>query len=91
MPCHHALYFISKLRGQGSEVENFVDEYFSVAKICATYAENVPPLTDLNDWEVVNPGFKLEPPILRKPPGRPKNKTIEGSHEKVPRLGASKK
>ena len=38
MPCHHALYFISKLRGEGSEVEILVDEYFSVAKICATYA-----------------------------------------------------
>ena len=26
MPFHHALYFISKLRGEGAEVENFVDE-----------------------------------------------------------------
>ena len=90
MPCHHALHFISKLRAEGAEIENFVDECFSVAKFCATYAENVPPLTDLNDWEVVNPGFNLEPPILRRPPGRPKKKIIEASHENVPRLGKSK-
>ena len=51
LPCDHALYFIFKLRGEGAEIENFVDDYFTVAKFSATYAENVPPMADENDWE----------------------------------------
>ena len=88
LPCHHALYFILKLRGEGAEIENFVHEYFSVAKFSATYAQNVPLMVDVHDWEIVNPGFKLEPPILRRPPGRPRKLRIKACHEKVSRLEA---
>ena len=91
LPCHHALYFILKLRGEGAEIENFVHEYFSVAKFAATYAQNVPPMVDVHDWEIVNPGFKLEPPILRRPPGRPRKLRIKASHEKGSRLGARRR
>ena len=61
-----------------------------MAKVCATYAENVPPMADANDWEIVNPGFKLEPPNFRRPCGRPPKLSIEGSHEKGSRLGSRK-
>jgi hypothetical protein len=60
LPCCHALYFILKLRGEGAKIENFVDQFNSVEKLYATYAENVPSLADEDDWEIVNPAFKLE-------------------------------
>ena len=76
LPCHHALFFILALRGEGGEIENFVDDYFSVAKFSATYAENIPAMRDPNDWDTVSPGFKLEPPIVRRSCGRPRNLKI---------------
>ena len=88
VPCHHALYFILKLRGEGAEIWNFVDDYYSVAKFNATYAENVPPMTGKHQWEIVDSGFKLDPPIRRRPPGRPRKQRIKGSHENRARLGA---
>ena len=91
LPCHHAIYFILKLRGNGAEIENYVDNYFSVDKFAATYAENVPPMADENDWEIVDPGFKLQPPVLRRPPGRPRKLRIEASTDKGSRLGARKR
>ena len=59
-----------------------------MAKFAATYAENVPPMADVHDCEIVIPRFKLEPPILRRPPGRPRKLRIKASHEKGSRLGA---
>jgi hypothetical protein len=81
---------ILKLRSEGAEIEIFVDQFYRVEKFYATYAENVPPMADESDWEIVNPGFKLEPPILRRPHGSPKKKMIEASYEKVPRLRSRK-
>ena len=71
LPCHDALHFILKLRGRGAEIENYVHNYFSVDNFAATYAENIPPMADENNWEMVDPGFKIEPPVLRRTPGRP--------------------
>jgi hypothetical protein len=86
LPCCHALYFILKLRGEGAEIEIFADQFYRVEKFYATYAENVPQMADKSDWEIVNQGFKLEPPILRRPHGSPKKQMIEASYEKVPRF-----
>ena len=91
LPCHHALHFILKLRGRGAEIENYVHTYLSVDKFAATYAENIPPIADENDWEIVDPGFKLEPPVLRRPPGRPRKERTEAFTAKGSRLGARKR
>ena len=60
-------------------------------KFATTYVENVPPMADENNWEIVDPGFKLQPPVLRRPPGRPRKLRIEASTDKCPRLGARKR
>jgi hypothetical protein len=43
-PCIHALFFMTVIGDEIGEVDQYVSEYFSVAKFKATYAENVPAL-----------------------------------------------
>jgi hypothetical protein len=42
LPCIHALFFITSLRGVAAEIDQYVHEYYSIAKFITTYAENVP-------------------------------------------------
>ena len=80
-PCIHALYFLLVLRGEKGKVDHYVSEYFSVAKLKAAYADNVPALRGKDQWEIVEPSIKLCPPVLTKPPGRPRKNRIRGSAE----------
>ena len=54
------------------EVDQYCSEYFSVAKFRAAYAENVPAFLGKDQWNIVDPGFKLRSPVLTRPPGRPR-------------------
>ena len=58
-----------------------MSNYFSVAKFKATYAENVPALLGREQWDIVDPGFKLCAPVLTRPPGRPQKNRIRPSAE----------
>ena len=69
-PCKHAISFITGIRGV--TIADFVDDYYSVAKFTAAYAHVLPGLTDMSQWPSVNKDFILNPPILRRDPGRPK-------------------
>ena len=69
-PCKHAISFITGIRGV--TIEDFVDDCYSVAKFVAAYAPILPGLTDMSQWPSVNKEFFLNPPILRRAPGRPK-------------------
>ncbi|XP_020175955.2 uncharacterized protein [Aegilops tauschii subsp. strangulata] len=69
-PCKHAISFITGIRGV--TIEHFVDDCYSVAKFAAAYAPILPGLTDMSQWPSVNKEFFLNPPILRRAPGRPK-------------------
>ena len=56
-------------------------EYFSVAKFRAAYADNVPALLGKDQWNIVDPGFKLHSPVLTRPPGRPRKNRIRAGEE----------
>jgi hypothetical protein len=43
------------------------------------YAENVPSIEAKHQWEVVNPGFVLNPPVQTRAPGRPRKTRIRSS------------
>ena len=45
-PCKHAVSFITGIRG--ITIEDFVDDYYSVAKFAAAYAPILPGLTDMS-------------------------------------------
>jgi hypothetical protein len=63
-PCIHALFFMILTGGEDGEVDQYVSEYFSVAKFKAAYAENMPALLGKDQWTVIDPGFKLHAPVL---------------------------
>ncbi|KAK1653145.1 hypothetical protein QYE76_070950, partial [Lolium multiflorum] len=81
IPCIHAFFFMSVIGGEDGEVDQYVSEYFSVAKFRAAYAMNVPTLLGKDQWMKVDPGFKLYSPVLTRPAGRPRKNRIRASAE----------
>lgn len=79
-PCKHALAWI--LSNRGTEIPQFVHDYYSVAKFRAAYEVRVEPMPDRSDWPQVELGFKVWPPKLGRAPGRPKKLRIRGCLEK---------
>jgi hypothetical protein len=68
LPCTHALFFMTSLRGVASEIDQYVHNYYSIAKFKATYAANVPSIEAKHQWEVVDPGFVLNAPVQARAP-----------------------
>ena len=95
-PCIHALYFITSMRGPASEIDQYVHPYYSVQMFNATYADNLPAMEGKQQWDVVDPGFKLCAPVQNRPHGRPRKtriraksegKGLGGRRKKCPRCG----
>lgn len=80
-PCIHVLYFLNVIGGEQGKVYPYVSEYFSVERFQKTYEDNVPALLGKDQWEMVDPGFKLCPPVLTRPPSRPRTNRIRGAAE----------
>ena len=47
------------------------------------YAKNVPTMTDKKQWPMVDVGFKLHPPMLKKATGRPRTQRIKSAFESI--------
>jgi hypothetical protein len=67
--------------GADGEVDQYSSEYLSVAKFKAAYANNVPALLGKDQWNIVDPGFKLHAPVLTRPPGRPRKNRFRTCEE----------
>ncbi|KAE8818050.1 hypothetical protein D1007_04151 [Hordeum vulgare] len=80
-PCIHALHLMTVIGGADGEVDQYCSEYFCVAKFMAAYADNVPALLGKDQWNIVDPGFKLHAPVITRPPGRPRNQRIRAGEE----------
>ena len=80
-PCIHALHLMTVIGGEDGEVDLYCSEYLSVAKFRGAYAENVPALLGKDQWNIVDPGFKLHSPVLTRPPGRPRKNRIRAGEE----------
>lgn len=78
-PCQHALRFICSNRQ--ANMEDYVDDFFSLAKFKAAYAGIVQPMTDKSQWRKIDPGFKLHPPQLKRSAGRPKTQRFKAANE----------
>ena len=79
-PCRHALAFIAKLSRE-VHMDDYVHEYFSVAKFKKAYSGVFNPMTSKQFWPRVDPGYKIKKPILRRKPGRPRKSRIKASDE----------
>ena len=72
---------MSVIAGVEGEVDQYMSEYFSVAKFRAAYAMNIPILLEKDQWMKVDPGFKLYSPVLTRPAGRPRKNRTRASAE----------
>jgi hypothetical protein len=91
LSCIHALYFITSLRAPAGEIDQYVDEYYSIARLNVTYADNVPSIEEKHQWKTVDLGFVLHPPVQRRAPGRQRNVRIRSSAEGRIGLGSRKR
>ena len=80
-PGIHALHLMTLIGGEDGEVDQYISDYFSVAKFRAAYASNVPALLGKDQWNIVDPGFKVHSPVLTRPPGRPRKNMIRRGEE----------
>jgi hypothetical protein len=78
LPCTHALCIITSIRGN---IEDYVHEYYSVAKFKKAYEKCVKPMTDKKQWPAVNLGLKLWPPLLKRAAGRPRERRYKSVAE----------
>jgi hypothetical protein len=72
---------MSVIAGAKGEVDQYVSEYFSVAKFRDAYAMNVPTLLEKDQWMTIDPGFKLYSLVLTRPVGRLRKNRIRASAE----------
>ncbi|KAM0914690.1 hypothetical protein ACQ4PT_011340 [Festuca glaucescens] len=86
LPCIHALFFITTLSGQAGNILQYVHDYYSVARFKGTYAHALPALEGKQQWDIVDPGFKLCPPVLKRAAGRSRKGRIRPCSEGA-RLG----
>ena len=87
MPCIHALYFITSLRGLPAQIDQHVYEYYSIAKFNVTYVNNVPCMDGKHKWTTGDPGFVHHAPVQKRAPGRPRKVRIRSCTEGKTRLG----
>jgi len=79
VPCVHALVFITSIRNPNWE--SYVDSYFTVARLRITYANMIATMPSKDEWLKVDLGYKMLPPVLKRPPGRPRKNRIKSSDE----------
>ncbi|KAE8773418.1 Alanyl-tRNA synthetase [Hordeum vulgare] len=66
---------------EGTATETPVTEQQMWSRLWDAYAENVPALLGKDQWNIVDPGFKLHSPVLTRPPGRPRKNRITTGEE----------
>jgi hypothetical protein len=79
LSCIHAMFFVTSLQGLASEIDQYVHEYYSVAKFNATYADNLPSIEAKQQCDIVDPGFVLHAPIQTRAPAQREKKAVRGA------------
>jgi len=57
-------------------MEDYLDPYYSVYHFRLAYGGVLRPLTDKSQWAKVDIGFKLRPPLAKRPVGRQRKNRI---------------
>jgi SWIM zinc finger len=74
IPCVHAAAFITSIRN--TKWEDFVDSYFTLERFKTSYAGEIVAMPSKDEWTESNLGYKMLPPIIRRPPGRSRKSRI---------------
>ncbi|KAJ4786845.1 DEK carboxy-terminal domain protein [Rhynchospora pubera] len=79
IPCIHGATFIASIRN--ARWEEYVDPYFTVTKFKETYAGEIAAMPSNHEWKKCDLGYKMLPPLIKRPPGRPRKCRIKPSDE----------
>ncbi|CAM8892115.1 unnamed protein product [Rhodiola kirilowii] len=72
LPCAHAA---AALLSCGQNAQMFADPCFTVASYRETYSQMIYPIPEKSEWMVMGECSEaMQPPKIRRPPGRPKKK-----------------
>lgn len=77
IPCVHACAAINSIKGRP---ENYVNEYFTKEYFLKAYEHEINPMACPDFWPKTN-YEPIQPPLLRRPPGRPKKQRHKSSLE----------
>ncbi|CAH1453381.1 unnamed protein product [Lactuca virosa] len=77
-PYVHAAAFIAFIRD--ANWDKYVDPYFTIEKFKSAYAFQIAPMPGQDQCAEKN-GEKIYPPIIKRPPGRPRKNRIKSSDE----------
>ncbi|KAL7582506.1 uncharacterized protein LOC111921300 [Lactuca sativa] len=69
VPCVHEAAFIAFTRD--ANWDQYVDQYFSIEKFKEAYAFKIASMPRKDQW-IKKDGDKIYPPLMKRPPGRPK-------------------
>jgi hypothetical protein len=78
-PCTHAIFLFGKVKRLN--IEDYVDDYYSIEKFKLAYEFEVTPMGDKSQWPKNDPSFEVVPPPLERPAGRPRKQRIKASGE----------
>ena len=74
LPCVHAAAFIAFTRE--TIWDKYADPYFTIEKFKQAYTLEISPMPGKDQWEHIGTTEKIYPPIIKRPPGRPKKNRI---------------
>nr|XP_043625843.1 uncharacterized protein LOC122597295 [Erigeron canadensis] len=74
LPCIHVSAFIGSIRD--THWDKYVVRCFTIEKFKEAYALEIAPMPGKDQWVNKAFGEKIYPPIIKRPPGRPKKKRI---------------
>jgi hypothetical protein len=74
-PCDHCLCLITTKRNL--QIEDFVDDYYSLDKFKATYRGLIQPMPDKSQWPKIDLGFILGAPLGKRLVGRQRKLRIK--------------
>ena len=88
IPCSHVVACIHWVR---QDLANFVSDYFKKDAYERAYSRGIPPMNGRNLWTEVEVGYVI-PPLVRRQPGRPKQKRrVDSSERHLTGLSLSRK
>jgi hypothetical protein len=84
IPCKHAIAYITSILG--ANLDDYVDDYFSINKFRVAYEGSIPSIPDKTMWPKATHGFLMLPPLHKSTGGGRRKNRMKSAAE-----GASKR
>ncbi|KAL7253995.1 hypothetical protein ACSBR1_008362 [Camellia fascicularis] len=83
IPCVHAMVAI---RNSGRDLYDLVEPYYHVSEYRSIYASSITPIPTVEKPPFNTDDFIIHPPVVKRPPGRPKKKRILSRGEETQQI-----